>query len=1125
MLQFLKRVLGRGASASHAPARARETTLASRAEVSGALQRSEEHFDQLVAGVRDYAIFLLDSEGYVVSWNAGAERIKGYRAEEIIGQHFSRFYPKESVSSGWPAHELEVASATGRFEDEGWRIRKDGSRFWASVVITALRDRSGAVRGFLKITRDLTDRKQAEEKLRLSEERFRLLVDGVRDCALFMLDPEGRVATWNVGAERLIGHPADEIIGEHFSCFYSPDEVEAGKPRRDLEATMATGKYEEESWRFRKDGGRFWASVVITPIRDEAGILRGFGKIIRDMTDRKQAEENARRLIREEARRQAAEANAQEARRLQEEERRQREQLHVTLASIGDAVVVTDQDGTVRFLNPVAAGLMGWDTEAAAGQPLEQVFRIVNEETRQAVESPVARALRERSVVALANHTALLRRDGREVPIEDSAAPIRSEDGAITGVVLVFRDVTEARRAVEARLRLAAIVESSDDAIIAMDLTGTITSWNHGAERLYGYRAREMIGKPLTVLIPREHPDELPEILARIKSGERIEHFETARVRKDRPRIDVALTISPVRSADGKIVGISKIARDITARKRNEAALRFLAEASKVLGELLDVPSTLQKVAGLAVPEFADWCAVDMVEPDGSLRRTAVAHADPAKVELARQLHRRYRPAPSDGHGPAHVQQTREPEMASDISDEMLTKVARDKEHLRLLRSLGLRSYISVPLVARERVQGVLTFVTAESGRRLGPDDLRVAQDLAQRAAMTIENARLYGDLKQADRQKNEWIAMLAHELRNPLAPIRNALHVMKMPGARPDAVEQARQITERQVQQMVRLVDDLLDVSRIIRGRIELRLELVDLASVVARGVETAQPMIEAQGQQLIVSLPAEPILLEADATRLAQVVSNLLHNAAKFSERSGRIWLTAERERNVVVLRIRDEGAGIPSDLLPRVFDLFTQGDRSPERSQGGLGVGLTIVQKLVQLHGGVVTAHSAGPGAGSEFVIRLPSTAAETSRGERGVQEAAAPTARRRVLVVDDNVDAAESLGMILRLAGHEVTLAHHGPEALAVAEQTQPDVVILDVGLPGMNGHEVARRLRERPGSRSALLIAVTGYGQEEDRARSLAAGFDEHLVKPVNPQELQKLLARPRPGDQVAASRP
>ncbi len=904
------------------------TAVAGQRHAESLLRDSEEHFGQLVAGVRDYAVFLLDRQGNIRTWNAGAERIKGYRAEEIIGRHFSCLYPAEAVSAGWPAHELEVAAVTGRFEDEGWRLRKDGTCFWANVVISALRDPSGKVRGFLKITRDLTDRKQAEEKLRLSEERFRLIVEGIKDYAIFMLDPQGRVATWNAGAQRLKGYSAEEIIGRHFSCLYPAEAVARGWPDEELRRAAADGRIEDEGWRVRKDGSRFWANVVITALHDANGTLRGFAKVTRDLTEHRQAEENARRLAGEEAARKAAEEAAREI-------ERQREQLHVTLASIGDGVIVTDQDGGVTFLNPVAEALTGWRLQEATGQPLERVFRILNEETRQVVENPVSRVFREGRVVGLANNTALVSRDGREMPIADSAAPIQGSNGQVGGAVLVFRDVTEARRAIEARLRLAAIVESSDDAIIGQDLDGKITSWNRGAQRLYGYTAAEVVGRPLTVLVPPDHRDELPGILEQVRRGEYIEHFETVRLRKDGQRVDVSLTISPIRGAEGKILGASKIARDITARK-------------------------------------------------------------------------------------------------------------------------------------------------------------------------------------EEDRRKNEFLALLAHELRNPLAPLRNGLQVLRLAEGDRQAAEQARTLMERQLEHLVRLVDDLLDVSRISRGKLRLRKERLRLADVVAHALEVCGALVKEHNHDVTVTLPEEPVHVDADKTRLAQALCNLLSNAVKYSDPGSRIWLTVRRQGDEAVLSVKDTGIGIPPAMLPRVFDLFTQVDRTLEKSQGGLGIGLTIVKRLVEMHGGSVEAHSAGYGKGSEFVIRLPVAPSPMSEHrEEGAEPGPRPADRRRILVADDNADATRSLAMMLELMGHEVRTARDGLEAVQAAAAFHPEVVLLDIGMPRLNGYDACRRIREQARGEKVFIVALTGWGQEEDKRRSREAGFDSHLVKPVEPAALERLLVEPK----------
>jgi CheY-like chemotaxis protein len=367
-------------------------------------------------------------------------------------------------------------------------------------------------------------------------------------------------------------------------------------------------------------------------------------------------------------------------------------------------------------------------------------------------------------------------------------------------------------------------------------------------------------------------------------------------------------------------------------------------------------------------------------------------------------------------------------------------------------------------------------------------------------------------DLEEAQRQIHEFLATLAHELRNPLAPIRNAVSLMQMGGLGESMVEWYRTVIDRQVTHLARLVDDLLDVSRIANGKITLQRAPVDMALVVENAVDACRPLIDARKHTLEVLLPIERLRVDGDFTRLSQILLNLLNNAAKFTPPGGTIRLTVEREGEQVVLRVRDTGYGIPADLLPRVFDLFTQGDRSLERSEGGLGIGLALVRRLVERHGGAVEAHSDGAGHGSELVVRLPLLALPADAPGGAGPELPPRTGLRRVLVIDDNRDAAESMTVLLELWGHEVRIAYNGPDAVGLAADYRPDAVLLDIGLPGMNGYEVAQRLRELPGCEGAMLMAVTGYGQDEDRRRSREAGFDHHLTKPVEPAVLQSLLA-------------
>ena len=802
-------------------------------------------------------------------------------------------------------------------------------------------------------------------------------------------------------------------------------------------------------------------------------------------------------------------------RRLAEEAlRKQSEWLQVTLSSIGDAVITTDTEGRVTSLNPVAESLTGWTDRMAKGLPIDRVFQIVNEHSRAVVENPTARALQEGVIVGLANHTILISAHGAERFIDDSAAPIRDGNGRVIGAVLVFRDVTERRRAEEARFHLAAVVDSSNDAIVSKNLDGIIRSWNAGAERIFGYSAEEIVGKSITILLPVERLHEEAEILRRLRQGERVEHFDTVRRRKDGRLIDVSITVSPIRDSTGKVVGASKIARDISARKRVEQVTRFLAETNAALAELTDYESTLQKVASLSVPSFADWCAVDMIDADGSVRRLAVMHGDATKVYSSDVLPRQFPPLSSDPFGIRNVLRTSKPEWAAEIPETFLSTLPRDQEHLDPLRKLGLKSYICVPLLSRTKAVGALTFVTAESGRTYGADDLQAAVDLAHRAVIAIENANLVSALKESDRRKDEFLAMLAHELRNPLAPIRNGLQILRLKENSGDAIRSASEMMERQVSQMVRLVDDLLDVSRITRGKIELRRDRIELAAAVNQAVEAARSLVQCMEHELTVAHPPEPIYLNADLTRLAQIVGNLLNNACKFTEKGGRISLAVEREGVQAVIRVKDTGVGIAADQLPRIFEMFTQLDTSLERSQNGLGIGLTLVKNLVEMHGGTVDVYSAGLGHGSEFVVRLP--VASRERPELGSTPIAhapgLPATPRRVLVVDDNKDSATSLAMLLTLTGNETRTAYDGLEAVETAATFRPDIVLLDIGLPKLNGYEAARRIREQPWGKDMILVALTGWGQEEDRKKSREAGFNGHLVKPVEYAVLTKLMA-------------
>ena len=609
----------------------------------------------LVEQTKDYALFVLDPKGRIMTWSAGGQRIKGYDADEIIGRHFSVFYTREAIESGWPDHELKVAAAEGRFEDEGWRVRKDGSQFWANVIITALRDENGKLVGYSKITRDQTERRLTEEALRQTEERFRLLVDGVSDYAIYMLNPDGIVSSWNSGAERIKGYSSEEIIGKHFSRFFIAQDIEAGKPWEELATARRTGRAEDEGWRLKKNGERFWAHVVVTALRDSAGHMRGFAKVTQDLTER------------------------------------------------------------------------------------------------------------------------------------------------------------------------------------------------------------------------------------------------------------------------------------------------------------------------------------------------------------------------------------------------------------------------------------------------------RYVQNLEK----TAENVSAF-------------ISLLTHELRNPLAPIRTAIQVL---GNMPDSDSARRdlhQTIDRQSALLTRILDDMMDVARVAQGKITIEKKLVDITEVVQRALEAAAPGMKAANHHVTLDLPKRGPHVQGDAGRLTQLLTNLLNNAARYTPHGGYISVTAREEEGKAIIRVVDSGRGIESEDIERIFAMFVQGPSSG--NSGGLGIGLALARTIAELHGGSLTAHSEGMNQGSEFTLKMPLSRGELEEPKVQVPPPVPRGVPRRILVVDDNVDAAETLAMLLKALGHETCVAHDGVGALQMADEFRPDVVMLDLGMPGLDGYETARRLRDLKNERSFRIIAVTGWGQESDRKKTSEAGFDLHLTKPVEVEELVEAVS-------------
>jgi len=646
-------------------------------------------------------------------------------------------------------------------------------------------------------------------------------------------------------------------------------------------------------------------------------------------------------------------------------------------------------------------------------------------------------------------------------------------------ILLAIEDITLRREAEEARgaieSRYTSLVQNiRDHSIFMMDPAGRITSWNSEAQRIIGYNESEILGKSFSAIFtPEDVQAGLPQNELRLARECGRAEDERWHLRKDGSRFWALGIVTPMRDSEGAITGFSKILRDMTERKQVEAALQvsevryrrlFQTAQDGILilaadsGKIIDANPFMCKLLGYSRAEFLNkelW-----------------------EIGLFRD-----------------IQENR--------------SVFRELQETHYVR------YEHLPLATRDGNSVDVEFVSnvyTENDRQVIQCNIR---DITERCRLEREAQEQSAALADLNRRKDEFLAMLSHELRNPLAPILNAVQLLQLQKAESSTQQKARAIIERQVGQLTHLVDDLMEVSRAITGRIELRREEVALCGIVERAVETARPVIDQRRHELTVSLPGSAIWLYADSARLEQVVTNLLTNAAKYTSDGGHIWISAQQEGDTAVLRVRDSGSGITPAFLPHVFELFTQAERSCDRSQGGLGIGLALVKRLVEMHGGTIGVTST-LGQGSEFFVGLPlqvPVAPPLSTAPAPAEPSDSTTRPLlRVMIVDDNLDAAAALEMLVRESRHRIWVAHNGPDAVATALKHQPDVMLLDIGLPGFDGYEVARRIRAEPLLHEMVLVAMTGYGHEADRQRSQQAGFNHHLTKPADFNKVRQILA-------------
>ena len=815
---------------------------------------------------------------------------------------------------------------------------------------------------------------------------------------------------------------------------------------------------------------------------------------------------------------------------------RGRRRLESLLHSIDEGFVVFDQDWRCRYVNDRAAELLGQPAASMVGKAMWDLFPDI---VGTQIEARLRRApaANEPVVFETFYRPSARRFRARVFPTPD-------------GFSALLEDTTERKRAEEDSLRLAAIVRSSEEAIVGKDLDGIITAWNPAAERLFGFTAQEAIGRSIRIVVPADRQGEEDDVLGRLRRGETIEHMETVRLRKDGTLIDVALTVSSIRDADGRVIGASKTARGIgerlraeaerarlltaeqAARARAEAAERratLLSESSTALSGSLDYATTLRTVSRLIVPRFADWCIVDLVTRENTLERVAVSAAGPDSEALLSEL-QRYAPDWTSPQPAAEVLRSRKTIAMPEVTEDTLVSTARDERHLEIMRRLRPSSAIAVPMVTRQRIVGAITLVRTTPGRSYDDADVAMAEELARRAALAVDNATLYGEADQAraqaegaNRAKDEFLAVLSHELRTPMNAVYGWARMLQMGQIDSGTTPRALDAIVRNAHVQLQLIDDLLDVSRIISGKMRLDTRPVDIRRVLESALDAVRPAADAKGLKLHSLLDPGAGPINGDPDRLQQVVWNLLMNAVKFTPRDGRIQLMLQRVNSHVEIVVSDTGAGIRSELLPVIFDRFQQGESGSTRNKGGLGLGLALVRHLVELHGGAVTAESAGEGKGATFRVKLPLVGALAATAEDRVH----PTARQpapayhgpslrglRVLVVDDDPDALDLIATILRRAEAEPMLCSSPTEALAALRSWKPHVLVSDIEMPGEDGYSLIRKIRELAGSDGGQIpaVALTAYGRPEDRVRSLSAGYSVHVSKPVDPVELGVIVA-------------
>ena len=797
--------------------------------------------------------------------------------------------------------------------------------------------------------------------------------------------------------------------------------------------------------------------------------------------------------------------------------------------SSDDAIVSKDLNGIITSWNRAAERMFGYTPEEAIGKSI----RMIIPQDRQSEEDLVLGRIRAGEAVTNFE-TLRQRKDGTFVPISLTVSPIYDDAGKVIGASKIARDISDRLQGHVAVRRLTAVVESSDDAIITKNLDSIITSWNPAAERMFGYTEEEAIGKSIRMIIPPELQDEEDLVLSKIRAGDKVDHYETVRLRKDGVRLLISLTVSPILNDRGEIVGASKIARDITERSRLVAAahehahnVEKLAEIGQLVASTLDRDRIAQQLTDAATElTHAQFGAFfyNVHDSQSGNAYTLYTLSGAKKADFAGFPHPRATAifAPTFyGEGPVRLDDvTKDPRYGKNPPFHGMPE-----------GHLPVRSYLAVPVRGHgDEVLGGLFFAHPEPGR-FTEQHQRLALGIAAWGSVALENARLYTEAREANRMKDEFLAVLSHELRTPLNAILGYARLLRGGVLAPEKAERGLETLERNATWLTQIVEDVLDVSRIVSGKIRLDVQPVELPLIVDNAVSTVTPAADAKGVRMQTVIDPRVGPVSGDPDRLQQVVWNLVSNAVKFTPKGGRVQVRLERVNSHIEIAVSDTGIGIRQDFLPYVFERFRQAEAGTTRKTGGLGLGLAIVRHIVEMHGGTVQAASAGENQGATFRVRLPlmivhpepaETRREHPRSERNVAMTPLGDLRGvRVLAVDDEEDALTLLRAVLETAGAEVTTVSSSRTALARIEEVLPNVLILDLGMPEMDGFELIRQIRSSPNPavRDLPAAALTAFARSEDRTKALRSGFEMHLAKPIDPGELAAsvatLMRRPR----------